>query len=173
MKERLALALLGGWLAGTFIFAWAATVNFRTVDRLLGAATPEFKRVLEPLGREQGRMLLRHLVSEINRCYFRWWNLTQIVLGVAILGLLFGTGRRWPLLLVGLMLALVILYTLAITPTITNLGRSLDFAPRAAPPPELRRFWLYHGLYMALDLVKLGAGLALLVLLLFQSTRSD
>ncbi len=170
MKERLALALLGGWLAGTFIFAWAATVNFRTVDRLLGAATPEFNRALEPLGREQGRMLLRHLVSEINRRYFRWWNLTQIILGAAILGLLLGTGRRWPLLLATLMLALVILYTLAITPTIINLGRSLDFVSRATPPPELQRFWLYHGLYMALDLAKLGAGLALLALLIrFQS----
>jgi hypothetical protein len=53
--------------------------------------------------------------------------------------------------------------TLWLTPEITSLGRSLDFVPRQPPPPGMRRFWILHATYTALELLKLLAGVAVSV----------
>jgi hypothetical protein len=56
------------------------------------------------------------------------------------------------------MLAISLLMLVWLTPQVTAVGRSLDFVPREPPPPSLRRFWILHGLYTSLELVKLLLG---------------
>jgi hypothetical protein len=82
---------------------------------------------------------------------FRWWTPAQILLGAGLLALTWWAGAgRW--LVVA---ALVISVAQAVlTPSIVELGRSIDFVPRPLPPDLQRRFGLLHATYVVADLVK-------------------
>jgi hypothetical protein len=159
-----ALVLTGVWL-GALLASWvAATVNFRTVDRVLGAGTrPELAQKLEPVPPEARRQALRHLASEINRWSFRWWSIAQVVLG-AIVVLLCWRQPGAPRYLILAALAILLLQ-LALVRPIVDLGRSIDFVPRPLPPDVGRRFGLLHAAFVGTDLLKaalLAAAAALL-----------
>jgi hypothetical protein len=176
MKRHLALAIMGGWVAGLIAMSVVATENFYTVDRLLAARqNPAFALLVDRLGAPQTRDLLRYLSSELNRLYFQSWNVMQIALGALALWLLAGFERQDPAVTrtetrqssararsaargVWLMLLLAVVITVWPTPAIVTLGRSLDFVPRDPPPPGLQRFWILHATYTALELMKLVAG---------------
>jgi hypothetical protein len=159
----MALLVTGFWL-GMLVASWAiATVNFRTVDAVLGpAGSREVQSRFEGVRPEDRRMILRHLASEINRWMFRWWSLTQVVLAVALALLL------WPqsgaLRLLGLAaLAVVLIQVAGLASPITAIGRSIDFLPRPLPPDVGRRFGLLHGAFVLLDLGKAAALFAILI----------
>jgi hypothetical protein len=166
--RRFAAFLLGAWLAGCLFMDMVATQNFRSVDRLLAAPSPQLaERVHGMGGHDAVRVLLRHQVAEQNRWYFETWEQIQMALGVALfLVLLFRAGRdRWMLFFTLLMLALVLIAHFFLTPEITRLGRAIDFVPPSTSSPDRARFWLLHGSYSASELIKLGAGIVLGVLL--------
>lgn len=175
MNQRWAIFALGMWMAGTILIAVVATQNFRTIDRLLATSpNAEFRAAVDRLGHDRGRDLLRYLSSELNRLYFRLWNFAQLPLGFAALGLVIGAraGRsiRWS---VGGMVAIVLIALVWLTPQIVSLGRSLDFVPREVPPPGMSRFWILHGTYLGLELVKLVLGGVATVGLVRQPTSSQ
>src|SRR5919108_1801017 len=88
MRRHWALCLVGAWIAGSLIMTMVATQNFRTVDRLLvESQNTAFRSVAGELGATRTRDVMRYLSSELNRLYFRWWNLAQLVLGAAVLWL--------------------------------------------------------------------------------------
>jgi hypothetical protein len=58
--------------------------------------------------------------------------------------------------------------TLAITPLLVSIGRSIDFVPRNPPPEVMPRFWALHGAFTGLDGVKLIAGAGLLIRWIFR-----
>jgi hypothetical protein len=151
--SRLALVVLGLWL-GMLIASWvAASVNFRTVDRVLGPdVRPEVTQKLAPLAPEDRRMVLRHLASEINRWIFQRWAAAQLVLGLVAVGLLWSMpgAARWLALAA---LVLVVMQIVTVRP-IVDLGRSIDFLPRPLPPDVGRRFGLLHAAYVFSDLAK-------------------
>jgi hypothetical protein len=157
-----ALLLTGFWL-GMLVASWvAATVNFRTVDRVLGpGGSEEAHRRLASVSTEDRRMILRHLASEINRSMFRWWSLAQVGLGVALLLLLWQRGGVLRALAFAA-LSIVVLQVLGLASPITEIGRSIDFVPRPLSPELARRFGLLHGAFVLLDL---GKALALVALL--------
>jgi hypothetical protein len=166
--RRFAAFLLGAWLAGCLFMDMVATQNFRSVDRLLAAASPQLaERVQIMGGHDAVRMLLRHQVAEQNRWYFETWEQVQIALGVALfLVLLFGAAAdRWMLFFTLLMLSLVLIEHFFLTPEITSLGRTIDFVPPGTSSLSRARFWLFHGSYSASELIKLGTGIVLAVLL--------
>jgi hypothetical protein len=166
--RRFAAFLLGAWLAGCLFMDMVATQNFRSVDRLLAAPSPQLaERVQTMGGHDAARVLLRHQVGEQNRWYFETWEQVQMGLGVALfLVLLFGAvADRWMLFFTLLMLSLVLIAHFFLTPEITRLGRSIDFVPPGASSPDRARFWLLHGSYSASELIKLGAGIVLAVML--------
>ncbi len=69
-KQRVALVLMGAWLAGTVCASVVATENFYTIDRLLaGSPNAAFATAVQRLGPPQARDLLRYLSSELNRLY--------------------------------------------------------------------------------------------------------
>jgi hypothetical protein len=175
MKARLAICLLGAWLLGTLFMFAVATFNFRTVDALLGTMAPvEFAAQVQALGPAAARQMLRYLSSELNRLYFGLWNVVQLVLGASVLALLWRQQpARRPRLYVLLMLGAVVLMALWLTPSIRDLGRSLDFVPRNPPPPELQHFWILHALYTVLDLGKLGLGIAAVIQLIRRSSATE
>jgi hypothetical protein len=166
--HRFAAFLLGAWLAGCLFMDMVATQNFRSVDRLLAAPSPQLaERVQAMGGHDAARMLLRHQVAEQNRWYFETWEQVQIALGVALfLVLLFGVvPDRWMLFFNLLMLAIVLIAHFFLTPEITRLGRAIDFVPTGTSSGDRTRFWILHGSYSASELIKLGVGIVLAVLL--------
>jgi hypothetical protein len=165
MAGRAGLLLAGLWL-GLLVASWvAASVNFRTVDVVLGpGGSPEAARRFEPVRSDDRRMLLRHLASEINRWMFRWWSLTQVVLGVLLVATLW-SGAGWPRHLAVVALAVSLGQALGMAAPITEIGRAIDFLPRPLPPDVGRRFGLLHAAYVILDLAK-GLALAVVATLL-------
>jgi hypothetical protein len=177
MKQRLALVAMGMWLMGSIASSVVAAENFYTVDRMLTTSgNVEFYRDVQKLGHGQARELLRYLSSELNRLYFRIWNVTQLVLGPLVLWLIAGSEIRragpsgpagsgckpGPFGPAGLgvlaMLAIVLLMLAYLTPAIVSLGRELDFVPRDPAPPGMSRFWILHAAYTTLEMVKLAVG---------------
>jgi hypothetical protein len=164
--ERLALLALGAW-AGLLVASSAvATVNFRTVDRLLGPdRRPELERTLEPVPAEGRRFAFRHLVSEVNRWIFRVGGVVQLLLAAAVAALLWPAGGALRALAL-VALAITAAQSAGLAGAIASFGRALDFVPRPLPPDLARRFGLLHGAYVLGDLAKalLLAGLSFLLL---------
>lgn len=137
------------------VACWVVAItNFRMVDTVLGPAIrPEVSARLAPLSEPDRRMVLRHLVSEVNRWIFRWWSAVQVLLGALLVVLLWRGpgGPRW-LMAAASLVALV--QALLLVPSLVEMGRGLDFLPRPLPPETARRFGLLHGGYVAADLLK-------------------
>jgi hypothetical protein len=158
MRRRLALVLVGAWIAASICSSVVAAENFYTIDRLLAASSnPSFARLVARIGAPEAREFLRYFSSELNRLYFQIWNLAQLVLGVVVLCLLW---RPRPLdlaaKLVAAMFAVAALTLVWLTPAIVSLGRALDFVPRDPAPPDMQRFWMLHAAYTSLETIKLA-----------------
>lgn len=160
MSRILAVGLLGAWL-GLLVASWIfASINFRTVDRVLGPELrPEVDQKLAGVAPADRRALMRHLVSEVNRWMFRTWGPLQLGLGVVALLLLWSTDGA-PRLLLGVTLALLVAQAALLAAPIVDLGRALDFVPRPLPADVARRFGLLHAAYVGSDFVKAALLLA-------------
>jgi len=161
---RIAAFLLGCLLLGSLFLTFVATRNFRAVDAVLQAPPPEASKMIQTLGQQNARQLLRYLAGEENRSYFETWELTQIVIGIALTGiLLFGVKNRLLASLTGAMLILALFQHFKITPDMLWLGRSIDFVPPAVESQSRDQFWKLHGIYSGIEVVKMllaviGAG---------------
>jgi hypothetical protein len=163
-RTSIATLLLGAWLGGCLFMDTVATENFHSVDRMLTAPTAQMKERIQTLGgHDAARVLLRYQASEQNRQYFAAWESIQIGLGLLLILMLVVAGQRdrVTLWLAGLMLGVALLMHFLLTPEITRLGRAMDFGPVGRPSGESTRFWIFHGVYSALELIKLGWGIAL------------
>lgn len=150
--------------------AWMATENFRSVDRLMAQGNPGAIVRLNPIGKVEGRALLRYQVSEQNRYYFATWEMVQVFLGgFFFFFMLFATREgKLTLGLALFMWVLVLAQRLALTPEITSLGRSMDFVPAAQMAGERVKFMVLHTTYVGVELAKWGLGLALALILILQ-----
>jgi hypothetical protein len=153
---RIAAFLLGAWLLGSLFLAFVATRNFRAVDAVLSSAPPEAFKMIQTVGRDNARQLLRYLAGEENRTYFEAWELAQLALGTALTGfLLLGVEKRLLASLAGAMLVLTLVEHFKITPDLLWMGRSIDFIPAATESQTRAQFWKLHGIYGALEVVKM------------------
>ncbi len=162
---RISTLLLGSWLAGCVFMDTVATQNFHSVDRLLASPpAPVAQRIQAIGGHDAARDFLRFQASELNRNYFLTWEVAQIVLGVLLIFTLVMAGRRdrVTLWLPSLMLMITLIMHFALTPEIIRLGRAMDFAADLSTTANTR-FWAFHGVYSALELIKLGWGVALAI----------
>ncbi|MGB4780507.1 hypothetical protein [Candidatus Methylomirabilis sp.] len=166
--RALLIMLLGGWIVGTLLIAFVATQNFRTVDRLLSAPTVEFSRAIAPIAHDEARVVLRYLVSELNRLFFNAWGITQLALGAVIVALALGLRPLdRTVITIAATVFVIVIVLLLLNQLLLPLGRSLDFVPRTPVPLELVRFRRLHLIYTALDMLKL----ILCVWLLIRSAR--
>ena len=156
-----AIFCMAVWLTGTVAMAIIATENFYRVDPIIDAqSNPVFASHIEKLGRDAIHDVMYYYSSELNRFYFQFWNMLQLVVGLLALWLIVkvpGSNRaKWEVVA---MLAIVLFLTISITPRIVAVGRSLDFVPRVPPPDGLRTFGLLHATYTVLDGVQLILGI--------------
>lgn len=160
MRGKAVALCFGVWLMGTVCVSVVAMQDFYTIDRLLAdPGNPTFAGMVEQIGHDQSRNFLRYLASELNRLFFRLWNLVQFGIGGVAFWLVLGIPQasrvKW--LIIG-MLVTVALLTVWITPQILAVGRSLDFVPRDPVPANMRMFGLLHAAYTTLELLKFAAG---------------
>lgn len=157
MPAKLIALLLGAWIGGTLLMWLVATANFRTVERVLSRPSTAAGKALDTVPAGARRPVLRYVVSELNRFFFRVWGLAQIGLAVGVLALFLKTSPRnaTDVAIAGVLLGLVVVMTLVITPVITSIGRAMDFLPRETPPPQMALFGRLHAAYSAMDLLKL------------------
>ena len=153
---RIAAFLLGALLLGSLFLVFAATRNFRAVDVVLNSPPPEASKMIQTLGHDHARQLLRYLAGEENRGYFEAWELAQILLGIALAAfLLFGVEKRLLAGLAGAMLVLTLFQHFKITPDLLWMGRSIDFLPAAAESQARDQFWKLHGIYSDIEIAKM------------------
>jgi uncharacterized membrane protein YkgB len=148
--------LLGALVAGSLFMAFVATGNFRTVGEILKSPPPQAEKMIQQLGDENARLLLRYQAGEENRLFFETWETAQIVLGLLLAGLLILMGERR--ILAGLAGALVILTVFQhfkITPELVWQGRSIDFVPATPESTARQQFFKLHAAYGVMEAVKL------------------
>jgi hypothetical protein len=169
--RRLSAFLLGIWIAGTIAMAFVATQNFRAVDRLLEAPGRPAAQTIELLGHDKARALLRYQVAELNRFFFESWEYSQLLLALVFITVLVFAfnGDKLTAGIAIAMLGIVVAERFLFTPEIVALGRAIDFVPFGALSPERQRFWRFHMLYSAAELLKLLLGAILGVKLLLRS----
>ena len=161
MRREAAALCMGIWLMGTVCVSIVAVQDFYTVDRLLASRTnATFSHLVDQIGPDEARDFLRSLASELNRLFFRLWNLSQFVIGATVLWLVVGIpeASRLKWLIVG-MLVVVVFLTTSVAPQIVTAGRNLDFVPREPPPPSLSTFGMLHATYTGLELLKFAVGI--------------
>jgi hypothetical protein len=167
---RIAAFLLGAWLMGSLFLAFVATSNFATVDQVLKTPPVEAEKMIQSLGGENARHLLRYLAGEENRGFFETWEVAQLLLGVGLAAiLLIGLRQRLTVGLAGAMLILTAFQHFKITPEMIWLGRSIDFISWTADSQARDQFWKLHGAYGIIEGVKL---LLMLVIAGFLFTMS-
>ena len=159
---------MSAWLLGTVFMAIVATQNFYTIDRLIESQpNPAFGAAVSKLGLPESREVLRYLSSELNRLYFQYWNLAQLVIGIFVLWMIvrLPASRRVKWYVVA-MLGIVLVLTVVVTPQMLYVGRELDFVPRDPQPPRLRTFGLLHAAYTLMDGIELILGVMVTVWLM-------
>ena len=145
--------------------AWVSAESLGSVDRLLARPHPVATAEFRALGRADARLLLRYQVSEQNRWYAETWEVAQIIVGtVFFFFMLFATREnKFALFLVLAMIAAVLVQRFLLTPQMISLGRIIDFVPPDATTRESTQFWVMHGWYLGVELVKCLLGLTLAV----------
>jgi hypothetical protein len=162
--RRLASLLLGVWLGAGILTDIAVTQNFQTVDRFLespGSATTSAQ--LNRIGRAEERVILRRNAGEENNWIFLNWERGELALGGALFVLLL-FGSRPQKLMLGFCAAMLLIVTVQhflLAPQIADIGRRVDDLPPG--DPGVRKFWLLHGLYSGLEILKLVVGFAFAV----------
>ena len=156
--------LLGAWMAGSVVVGGVAAENFFMIDRLLlssgsPAANPSFQKDAAQLTTPEARLMLRYLVSELNRYYFNVWGWFELGLAVLLMALVLAALRERRFLIgFASMLIITAVMTFYITPRIIVVGRALDYVPREPAPAGMAEFGMLHGAYSILDLAKLALG---------------
>ncbi len=166
-RYRMAAFLTGCLILGGLFMILVATGNFGTVDRVLAAPPPEATPMLQTLGPENARLLLRYLAGEQNRLFFSSWELAQIALGALLTWvLLLAIRSRLLAGMAGATLIVALFQRFRLTPEMIALGRLIDFGGGAGSA-AYSQFLRLHGLYGVLEVVKLALLLVVAGILLF------
>ena len=151
---------MGVWLGGSVFITVVATQNFFTIDRLLEQpGDGAFNALVTTMKSPTARELMRYVSSELNRLYFQYWNILQLVVGIVALRLVSPLpGSKHATWGIAAMLFAVLFLMVFITPPLIRIGRELDFMPRDPAPPQMRTFGLLHATYSAFTIVNVVLG---------------
>lgn len=160
--RRISALLLGAWLGAGVLADVAVTQNFQTIDRFLESPGDAATSVLlNQTGRARERAILRRNAGEENNWIFLNWERVELVIGSALFLLLLSGDRPQKIMLAGaiVLLLIVAFEHFLLTPQITAMGRTVDNLP--ANSPEVKTFWVLHGFYSGLDILKIVLSIAM------------
>lgn len=142
------VCLLGVWLGASVLADVSVTQNFQAVDRFLASSG------VDQASQATQRVLMRRNAADENAVIFLNWETAELVLGGVVLLLSLRAGRqRMELAGIILLVAIVAAEHFFLTPRIISLGASVDAL--AAGDPQYRAFWMLHGSYSGLDILKM------------------
>lgn len=154
--RRISAFLLGALLTGSLLMAFVATRNFQTVSAILKSPAPQADPMIQTLGEENARLLLRYLAGEENRLLFESWERAELILGASLAALLYFTRERKVLAgLAGAMVILTVFQHFKVTPELVWQGRLIDFVPATVDSAVRRQFSKLHAAYGMIEMVKL------------------
>jgi hypothetical protein len=167
--RRLGAFLIGAWLLGTVLVMFTTSQSYRNVDRFLATRPPEASTVLDDIGPESMRQILRFQASEHNRHVKETWEMMQLGLAAALLGTSFLTSHRSRVVVVcaGVMMIMVLTMYLYVTPVMNTLSRSFDFLPLTAAVKEREDFSHYAVWHRVFEVLKTMLALVVTARLLF------
>ena len=154
--RSLSLLVLGVWLGGSVAVDIAVSQNFQTVDRFLAApGDSRTSAQLSAIGRVPERAILRRNAAEENNWLFLNWERAELAIGGMLLVLCRIGQQRQKMKITGsvALLAIVAAEHFLLTPDIVSLGRIVDGL--TAADPRYRTFWILHGFYSGLDILKM------------------
>jgi hypothetical protein len=160
--RRLAALLLGAWLGASVVADVAVTQNFQAVDRFLAAPGDRSTSLqLNAIGRDRERVILRRNAAEENNWIFTNWERVEFLLGGGLFLLFLFGDRPQKLLLAGsiALIGIVAAERFFLTPRIVDLGRIIDGLP--STDDRYKTFWMLHGFYSGLDILKMLVAAAL------------
>jgi hypothetical protein len=173
--RRIVCLVLGMWIGGGFMMAWFGTRSFQSVERLMHDSNPALALQTRPMGTDVTRQVLRYHVADQNRVLFQNWEYFQLLMGGLFFAyLLFGTieGKFSLALALGMFL-LTAVQRFGISNELGALGKSLDYIPFDIAKAERAKFWLMHGAYVGVEVLKYGAAAVLLALALKRGRSVD
>jgi len=149
--------------------AVSATQSFRTVNAITSSPPKPAGGVIETIGPDMFRQMLRYQAGETNRRLFEIWGLTQfaIALGVFLLVLFATSSGRVPVFTALALLIWVSIMHWLVAPRIAIASQMLEFVPPDQMAAERATMATLHRFYSIMELIKLGliaviAGLFLL-----------
>lgn len=141
---------------GSLFMAYVATGNFATVDQVLKAPSLEAEKMIQTLGNENARHLLRYLAGEENRGFFETWEIAEMIIGVGLAAfLILGLKQRLSSALTAAIIILTGFQHFKITPEMVWLGRSIDFIAWTADSQARSQFYKLHAAYGIIEGAKL------------------
>lgn len=160
---------MGAWLGAGILADVAVTQNFQTVDRFLEKpGSVSTSNALREIPRDRERFILRRNAAEENNWIFLNWERMELAMGAALF-ILIVFGERPQKLMIAMCVTLFLIVAaehFLLTPLITDIGRRVDDLP--ASDPESREFWVLHGIYSGLDILKILVTAAFAVRLVFK-----
>jgi hypothetical protein len=145
------------WIGCSLLIGFIVIQNFSSPNLVLSAPLPQVSKIVDRIGQEDARLLLRHLAAQQARSYVIVWEYVEIGLGVVLLGLLYATStsRLLPLAFAGAMLALVLFQHFGVLPELAYLSKEADFPPGNATFAIQARVWTLSELYIGAEVIKL------------------
>ena len=146
---------------------WLSAATLDSVGRLLIAQPQRMQQIIFTLTEPEKRSLFFYAANELNRFFIYCWGAAQLVLALAILGVLaLARQAKWQIILAACMLLCALASYFLLVPQLISLGRNLDFAPADQLAPERRQYSSIFLFYTIFDVLKLLLGLSLAFLIL-------
>jgi len=171
--RRIACFLLGVWFAGNVALGWMARENFEAANALLKSPPYEIQKATAGLDSTRSRMLLHYLVSMEASESFPTWERVEVVLLLAVGGVLIADRQSRLFAVVPVALLLLVAYQyFFLTPQIVSLGQAVILAGDHAVARQRDQFATMHQLYGIVAVVKMLVGFALAVWLMILKSKS-
>jgi hypothetical protein len=161
--RRFASLALGGWLAGSILLIAITSQNVRIVERLVRIPAKAAAESMVRMQESDVRMLMNYHAENLNRWAYSTWEITQMVLGVALLLSLFlsAGGKRYTMILCVLMIATVIFQHWFVTPQMEKMAQAAAFVKPDQVSVERDRLASMQSAYTTTEAVKIGVGVLL------------
>jgi hypothetical protein len=168
--RRVITFLLGIWVGCNVLLGFLTLENIQSPKLVLNAPVQPAARLIEKLGPEPSRELLRHLAMEQTRRYLYYWGNAQIAIGIVVLILFIMASRTrmLPLMLTLGMLAFTLFQQFGLLPELTYASREADFPPASADFDLRTRVYSLAQFYIGSEAIKLiAAGVLVSYLFVF------
>jgi hypothetical protein len=154
-------------MGASLLMLWLSSATIDSVGRLLVAQPQRMQQIIFTLTDPEKKSLFYYAANELNRYFMNGFGISQMVLGVIILGmLLLARQDKWVIVLAASMLLCVVTSYFLLLPQLIGLGRNLDFANAGQLTSERSQYGSLTLFANILEVVKLllGAGLTYLLL---------